>query len=48
MAMAALTAQARFAQTRFGVKPYKALMGALKVKDEVRVSWELRLREEES
>lgn len=43
-----VSGEVRFAQTRFGVKPYRALMGALKVKDEVRVSWELRLREEES
>ncbi|HBP20383.1 MAG TPA: hypothetical protein DEA08_21650 [Planctomycetes bacterium] len=41
-----VSGEVRFAQTRFGVTPYKALMGALKVKDEVRVSWELRLEEE--
>lgn len=41
-----VSGEVRFAQTRFGVTPYKALLGALKVKDEVRVSWELRLEGE--
>lgn len=35
----------RFLQSTFGIKPFSALMGALKVKDEVRVSWDLRFRE---
>ena len=33
--------EARLSQTAFGVTPYSALFGALKVQDEVRVSWEL-------
>lgn len=33
--------EARLRQTAFGVTPYSALFGALKVQDEVRVSWEL-------
>lgn len=36
--------EVRFLQSTFGVKPFSALMGALKVKDEVRVSWDLRFR----
>lgn len=35
--------EVRFSQTAFGVKPYSALLGTLKVKDEVRVSWSLVL-----
>jgi polyisoprenoid-binding protein YceI len=31
--------EVRFKQTTFGIKPYSALLGALKVQDEVRVSW---------
>ena len=37
-----VTGEVRFRQTDWGIKPYSALMGALKVKDEVRVSWDLR------
>ncbi|MGE0711961.1 MAG: YceI family protein [Planctomycetota bacterium] len=35
--------QVSFAQTRFGIRPFRAMMGALKVKDEVRVTWRLTL-----
>ncbi|MCO5171227.1 MAG: YceI family protein [Planctomycetes bacterium] len=38
-----VTGEARVRQTDFGVKPYSALLGALKVQDEVRVSWEVAL-----
>lgn len=31
--------EVRFKQTTFGIKPYSALLGALKVQDEVRVTW---------
>ncbi len=34
----------RLRQSAWGVKPYSALLGAIKVKDELRVSWSLRLR----
>ena len=37
-----ITGAVRFRQTDWGIKPYSALMGALKVKDELRVSWDLR------
>lgn len=33
--------EVRFQQTQFGVTPFSALMGTLKVKDEVRVTWDL-------
>lgn len=33
--------EVRLRQTDFGVRPYSALFGALKVQDEVRVTWEL-------
>jgi hypothetical protein len=33
--------EVRFKQTAFGLKPYSAMLGALKVQDEVRVSWEV-------
>jgi YceI-like protein len=36
--------EVRFRQSEWGIKPYSALMGAIKVKDELRVSWSLRLR----
>jgi hypothetical protein len=36
----------RFKQTAFGVKPYSAMLGTLRVKDELRVSWSLVLRKE--
>ena len=36
----------RFRQTAFGLKPYSAMLGTLRVKDEVRVSWTLVLRKE--
>lgn len=36
--------EVRFRQSQWGIKPYSALMGAIKVKDELRVSWSLRLR----
>jgi hypothetical protein len=36
----------RFKQTAFGVKPYSAMLGTLRVKDEVRVSWSLLLRKD--
>lgn len=32
-----------FKQTAFGIKPYSAMLGTLKVKDEVRISWSLSL-----
>lgn len=35
---------ARFLQSSFGITPYRALMGALRVQDGVRVSWSLRYR----
>jgi len=38
-----LTATATVRQTDFGIKPYSALFGALKVADEVRVELEARL-----
>lgn len=34
--------EVRFDQTRFGIKPFSAMFGALKVKDGLRVSWSLR------
>ena len=34
--------EVRFLQSSFGIKPYSALLGALKIKDTVRVSWALR------
>ena len=33
----------RFLQSTWGVKPYSALFGTLRVKDEVRVTWSLAL-----
>lgn len=33
--------EVRFRQTTFGLKPYSAMLGALKVQDEVRVTWEV-------
>lgn len=36
-----VTGEVRLRQTDFGMTPYTALFGALKVQDEVRVSWEL-------
>ncbi|MCW8138016.1 MAG: YceI family protein [Planctomycetota bacterium] len=38
-----VTGEVRLRQTEFGVKPYSALLGALKVQDELRVSWEVPL-----
>jgi polyisoprenoid-binding protein YceI len=40
---ATLTAEALVRQTDFGIKPYSALFGALKVADEVKVQLEARL-----
>jgi polyisoprenoid-binding protein YceI len=40
-----ITAEAVIRQTDFGLKPYAALFGALRVKDEVRVSIDGRLTE---
>jgi hypothetical protein len=37
-----VTGEVRFDQSDFGIKPFSALMGALKIKDSVRVSWSLR------
>jgi polyisoprenoid-binding protein YceI len=34
--------EVRFAQSRWGIKPFSALMGSLRVRDELRVSWGLR------
>lgn len=36
--------EVRLRQTAWGVKPYSALLGALRVQDEVRVTWSLRYR----
>lgn len=36
-----VSGEVRFRQTTFGVKPYSAMFGTLKVQDELRVSWEL-------
>jgi hypothetical protein len=36
-----VTGEVRLRQTAWGLKPYSALLGALKVKDEVRVTWRL-------
>lgn len=36
-----VTGDVRLRQTTFGVKPYSALLGALRVQDELRVSWEV-------
>jgi hypothetical protein len=38
--------EVRFLQSTFGIKPFRALMGALKLQDGVRVSWSLLLRPE--
>ena len=43
LADGALSATATVKQTDFGIKPYSALFGALKVADEVRVELEARL-----
>jgi hypothetical protein len=40
--------EVRFAQSRFGIRPFSAMLGALKVKDEVRVSWQLTLTSSEA
>lgn len=34
-----VTGEVTLAQTRFGIKPYKAPLGVIKVKDELKVSW---------
>ncbi|RMG09106.1 MAG: YceI family protein [Planctomycetota bacterium] len=34
----------RLSQSDFGIEPFRALLGALRVRDEVRVSWNLRYR----
>jgi hypothetical protein len=38
------TGDVTFLQTTFGVKPYSALLGALRVADEVRVAWRVTYR----
>ncbi|MCA8925584.1 MAG: YceI family protein [Planctomycetes bacterium] len=35
--------QVEFAPSRFGIQPYRAFLGALKLDDRVRVSWDLRV-----
>lgn len=40
--------EVRLRQSAWGLKPYTALMGAIKVKDELRISWSLRLRRAEA
>lgn len=37
-----VTGEVELAQSAFGIKPFSALMGALKIKDALRVSWALR------
>lgn len=41
---AVASGEVRLRQSAWGIKPFSALMGAIKVKDELRVSWSLRLR----
>jgi polyisoprenoid-binding protein YceI len=36
-----VTGEVRLRQTTFGVKPYSAMLGTLRVQDELRVSWEV-------
>ena len=38
-----LEGQARILQSDFGIKPFQAFLGALKVKDEIEVSWNIYL-----
>lgn len=38
-----LEGQARIRQSDFGIKPFQAFLGALKIKDEVEVSWNIYL-----
>lgn len=42
-----LEGQARILQSDFGIKPFQAFLGALKVKDEVEVSWTIYLTKHE-
>ena len=35
-----MTGEVTLAQTRFGIKPYKAPLGVIKVKDELKVLWD--------
>lgn len=37
-----VTGEVSLRQTAFGIEPFSALLGALKVQDELRVSWSLR------
>lgn len=42
-----LEGQARILQSDFGIKPFQAFLGALKVKDEIEVSWSIYLTNHE-